>query len=225
MKKKNKDSKLMLDVGQANEFKLAARRVGMTNEDIKRLTEGDLLYEVKQVLDRSMHIHLSESFKKKLELELFYSRHKKVRIKGNVDVSFAVGEWMTIPNPKIKIAGVSDALIAIPVFLRGESEYSEKGEKILRAYTFKNKLLSHWQWSRIDEILRSRHVRPEDVYELLMKQPNGEKGFLSTSGYNFIRLLGREALALRWMGENGWFITLASIPGATYSVGHKLIVA
>ena len=37
------DTELMLDVGQANELKLAARRGGYTNADLKRLSEGDLL--------------------------------------------------------------------------------------------------------------------------------------------------------------------------------------
>ncbi|HAS00297.1 MAG TPA: hypothetical protein DEA89_03345 [Candidatus Moranbacteria bacterium] len=35
-------SELMLDVGQANEIKLAARRAGATNADLKRLSEGDV---------------------------------------------------------------------------------------------------------------------------------------------------------------------------------------
>lgn len=37
------DTELMLDVGQANEFKLALRRNGWTNADVKRLCEGDVL--------------------------------------------------------------------------------------------------------------------------------------------------------------------------------------
>lgn len=42
---------LMLDVGQANEFKLALRRCGdWTNQDIKILTEGDLLVYVLDVV-------------------------------------------------------------------------------------------------------------------------------------------------------------------------------
>jgi hypothetical protein len=39
----NADTELMLDVGQANELKLAARRSGYTKVDLKRLSEGDLL--------------------------------------------------------------------------------------------------------------------------------------------------------------------------------------
>lgn len=37
------DNELMLDVGQANEFKLACRRAGYTNADVKRLCEGGML--------------------------------------------------------------------------------------------------------------------------------------------------------------------------------------
>lgn len=40
----------MLDVGQANEFKLACRRAGYTNADIKKLCEGDTLAQFLPVL-------------------------------------------------------------------------------------------------------------------------------------------------------------------------------
>jgi len=39
----------MLDVGLANELKLAFRRAGYTSEDIKRLCEGDILADVRRV--------------------------------------------------------------------------------------------------------------------------------------------------------------------------------
>lgn len=38
-----------LDVGQANELKLAFRRTGWTNEDIKRLCEGNTLSDLRKV--------------------------------------------------------------------------------------------------------------------------------------------------------------------------------
>src|SRR3989344_3216045 len=41
---------LMLDVGQANEIKLAARRGGATNADLKRLSEGDMFAQILPVL-------------------------------------------------------------------------------------------------------------------------------------------------------------------------------
>ncbi|MCX6738403.1 MAG: hypothetical protein NTY11_03265 [Candidatus Parcubacteria bacterium] len=41
---------LMLDVGQANELKLAARRAGATNADLKRLSEGDAFARILPVL-------------------------------------------------------------------------------------------------------------------------------------------------------------------------------
>ncbi len=41
---------LMLDVGQANEIKLAARRAGATNADLKRLSEGDVFSQILPVL-------------------------------------------------------------------------------------------------------------------------------------------------------------------------------
>ena len=44
------DTELMLDVGQANEFKLACRRAGFNNSDIKRLCEGDLLAQLLPVI-------------------------------------------------------------------------------------------------------------------------------------------------------------------------------
>ncbi|MBI2033950.1 MAG: hypothetical protein HYT13_02530 [Candidatus Liptonbacteria bacterium] len=39
-----------LDVGQANELKLAFRRTGWTNEEVKRLCEGDTLADLRKVL-------------------------------------------------------------------------------------------------------------------------------------------------------------------------------
>ena len=39
-----------LDVGQASELKLAFRRTGWSNEELKRLCEGDLLKDVRAVL-------------------------------------------------------------------------------------------------------------------------------------------------------------------------------
>ena len=41
---------LMLDVGQANELKLAFRRADYSNDDIKRLCEGNVLADVRRVL-------------------------------------------------------------------------------------------------------------------------------------------------------------------------------
>jgi hypothetical protein len=41
---------LMLDVGRANELKLAFRRANYTNNDIKRLCEGTILSDVRNVL-------------------------------------------------------------------------------------------------------------------------------------------------------------------------------
>ncbi|HUX80883.1 MAG TPA: hypothetical protein VMV38_01005 [Candidatus Paceibacterota bacterium] len=43
-------SDLMLDVGQANELKLAFRRADFSNDDIKRLCEGNVLVDVRSVL-------------------------------------------------------------------------------------------------------------------------------------------------------------------------------
>lgn len=43
-------SDLMLDVGQANELKLAFRRAEWTNDEIKKLCEGNVLADVRNVL-------------------------------------------------------------------------------------------------------------------------------------------------------------------------------
>lgn len=44
------DGDLMLDVGQANEIKLAARRAGATNADLKLLSEGDVFTQILPVI-------------------------------------------------------------------------------------------------------------------------------------------------------------------------------
>ena len=43
-------SELMLDVGQANELKMAFRRAGYEAGDVKALSEGDVLAQVREVL-------------------------------------------------------------------------------------------------------------------------------------------------------------------------------
>jgi hypothetical protein len=44
------DRELGLDVGQANEIKLAARRAGATNADLKLLSEGDMFARILPVI-------------------------------------------------------------------------------------------------------------------------------------------------------------------------------
>lgn len=52
------DTELMLDVCQANEFKLACRRAGYTNADIKRMCEGDTLTRLLPVLRGSGEVQI-----------------------------------------------------------------------------------------------------------------------------------------------------------------------
>src|SRR3989338_1525835 len=52
------DTELMLDVGQANELKLAFRRAGYTNADIKKLCEDDLLARLLPVVHGNAKISL-----------------------------------------------------------------------------------------------------------------------------------------------------------------------
>ena len=47
---------LMLDVGQANEIKMGARRAQMTNEHLKRMSKGNFLVGVRKVLDGEARI-------------------------------------------------------------------------------------------------------------------------------------------------------------------------
>jgi ribosomal protein S27E len=51
----------MLDVGQANELKLAFRRANYTNDDIKRLCEGTILADVRNVLIGCAEINMKQS--------------------------------------------------------------------------------------------------------------------------------------------------------------------
>ncbi len=46
----SKDNELMLDVGQANELKLAFRRNGWSNADVKKLCEGDMAAKILPVV-------------------------------------------------------------------------------------------------------------------------------------------------------------------------------
>lgn len=44
------DTELMLDVGQANEIKMAARRAGATNADLKKLSTGEMFAKILPVI-------------------------------------------------------------------------------------------------------------------------------------------------------------------------------
>lgn len=52
------DKELMLDVGQANEIKLAARRNGWTNAHIKTLSEGDMMARILPVVCGYGEVHI-----------------------------------------------------------------------------------------------------------------------------------------------------------------------
>lgn len=51
---------LTLDVGQANEFKLAARKAGYTNADIKAMCEGNMLSDFLKVIKGQAEIKIIE---------------------------------------------------------------------------------------------------------------------------------------------------------------------
>ena len=57
-RRRTMDTELMLDVGQANELKLAFRRTGWSNGDIKKLCEGDWLAQLLPVLKGNAKIAL-----------------------------------------------------------------------------------------------------------------------------------------------------------------------
>jgi hypothetical protein len=59
-KRRTTMSDLMLDVGQANELKLAFRKANYTNDDIKRLCEGNVLADVRNVLLGHAEVKLVE---------------------------------------------------------------------------------------------------------------------------------------------------------------------
>ena len=55
-------SELILDVGQVNELKMALRRAGYGAGEVKRLTEGDILARVREVLlDRAQIVPIKAS--------------------------------------------------------------------------------------------------------------------------------------------------------------------
>ncbi|MFI5260286.1 MAG: hypothetical protein ACHQU0_00630 [Candidatus Paceibacteria bacterium] len=53
-------SDLMLDVGQANELKMAFRRADYSNDEIKQLCEGSILADVRNVLRKHATITMME---------------------------------------------------------------------------------------------------------------------------------------------------------------------
>lgn len=73
---------LMLDVGQANELKMAFRRYNYTNELIKRLSEGDILERALMLIEGKARIHILEPTidcdEKIQHLGLNIIKHKKM---------------------------------------------------------------------------------------------------------------------------------------------------
>jgi len=54
------NKELMLDVGQANELKLAFRRCSYTNADIKKLCEGDILAKVLPIIRGQAEVNIKK---------------------------------------------------------------------------------------------------------------------------------------------------------------------
>ncbi len=83
MNKKNNGSLLMLDVNQAAELKMAFRRNGWTNSDIKLLSGGDTLKEVLSFMKSNKRelLRLDEELNSSIKEEC-YCDLKKVKLSG-----------------------------------------------------------------------------------------------------------------------------------------------
>ncbi|MCC6639040.1 hypothetical protein IT409_00605 [Candidatus Falkowbacteria bacterium] len=77
---------LMLDVSQAHEFKLACRRAGLTNADIKRMCEGDALKRLISVIRGESEV-VVKSVKKVADLDSFT---------GTIDYSFSLEQMVDV---------------------------------------------------------------------------------------------------------------------------------
>lgn len=141
-------SDLMLDVGQANELKLAFRRANYTNDDIKRLCEGNTLADIRNVLLGKAEVNMLEyvidlnadpfipegwsvvqhqrggSFKwnpKAVKLYLSKPQRKEESIDGN-----KLGRELE-NKPAVLNANILDYLLAYPHLIPEEWKKDEKG--------------------------------------------------------------------------------------------------
>jgi hypothetical protein len=179
-----KDTELMLDVGQANEFKLACRRAGYTNADIKRMCEGTvlatLLPVVKGLANVVMVKHLIDCDAKPFEPRCLTVAPESEQLPNRVRGQFAfdptkINPYLSKHQKNGKVVGSNK--------LRKELA----NEPVLDA-----NVLDYW--------LKNTHIIPEE----LKQDENGNTRYTCFWGTIYRDSLGRLYVRSLYFDDGGW---------------------
>lgn len=210
------DTELMLDVGQAQELKLAFRKHGWTNAEIKRLSEGDLLAQVLMVM-RGQAVITTVTANEKTEKEV-----------ETVTPLLDLVTTITIPaqtkpfivRDHFKADTSEDAVVQIAYLGNNfKTWFLDKTEVSRSATTLccRKLLRNSFDAPIIAELGGKEKAQTSlsELLELLKKQPRGQKGTLLTNGYaNIFYILDNKGVlrAVRAdRGDNGWYVDTRSV--------------
>lgn len=160
-------SDLMLDVDQAGELKAAFRRGDWTNTEIKKACEGDALAKFRKVIQ-----DLAEIVIKKVELLKFLASIPLSAVRH-----FSAADHFKVGVVKgVKIGWLGENF---------QNNFLSKVERKVKVATLKSyELLQSSLDGPIIEALGPDHETTlAHLWQLLVKQPNGESGTLLTNGY------------------------------------------
>ncbi|HDZ85654.1 MAG TPA: hypothetical protein ENH35_03860 [Candidatus Moranbacteria bacterium] len=195
-------SDLMLDVDQAGELKSAFRRGDWTNAEIKKLSEGNVLTHVRQVVLGNAKIVQIKSLEF-IGTIIIPAITKKFVAKDNFIVD-------TSRKTKVKISYLGDDF---------RKNFLGKTEKAIPETTLRYHKLRKSSADKpiIAELGGEKKAETTlaEMFALMEMQPNGEKGALPTNGYANIfyihdvnGVLG--AVRCDWGGV-GWSVDACSV--------------
>jgi hypothetical protein len=199
------DKELMLDVGQANELKLAFRRAGYTNAEIKKLCEGDLLAQLLPLVKGVAEVKTKPASK---PVPLLWPI-------GTVTVP-ATGKLVA----REKFVKDMSRKAAVKISYLGDN-FSEwflgKVEEPCPETTLRYAKLNRYSVDGpiLAELGNTAETTLAQIYALMERQPNGEDGVLLTNGYANIFYVRDINGALRavYMGwkAGGWDVYAFSV--------------
>jgi len=203
------DTELMLDVGQANEIKLAARRAGATNQDLKRLSEGDMFTRILPVLRNRPKDPTPQ---------------RELRVLGPIATRstdlhrFKAGDTFFNQNSGVKMVPHG------PNFTKWFSGKVE--ENVPSGGLISRPLIRPATDSEIIADLGGEEkagVTLVEIWRLMQRQPSGEEGVLLTNGWANIFYVRDTDGVLRvvhiyWRGD-GWYVGAVALGGSRWRGG------
>lgn len=195
------DQELMLDVGQANELKLAFRRHGWTNEEIKRLCEGTVLGDVRRVIrgeaeirpiGRSREVPLPDDSLLELVTTVEIPEIRGFTPEDKFKIGVVDG---------VKIGWLGDNLRNMFLNNGGRVEFNVPASTLRVHRLVRNSLDAPIITALGGE--DAAEISLAAVWELLKKQGSGGRGILLTNGYSNI-IYVRDATGRLWAVYCRW---------------------